>query len=113
MVFNGLFNQQETCGERIRKHREFLGLTRDEFAEAISISTSFYTQIERGERLTSLELLVKISKKLNLSLDYIVFGDDSIDVNKDTLIDDINNASKRELKVIDDIFKAILPNLKK
>ncbi|WP_160691630.1 helix-turn-helix transcriptional regulator [Clostridium sp. C2-6-12] len=100
-------------GDRIRKNREFLGLTRDEFAEAINISTSFYTQIERSERLPSLETLVKIAKKMNISLDYIVFGDDSIDVNKDNLIDDINNASKRQLKVIDEIFKTVLPNLKK
>jgi transcriptional regulator with XRE-family HTH domain len=102
-----------SVGNRIKKNREQMGLTRDQFAEMIDISTSFFTQIERGEKLMSVQTLVKIAIKLNLSLDYLIWGDSSIDVNKDTLIDNINNASKRELKVIDNIFKAVLPNLKK
>lgn len=104
---------RKSVGNRIKTGREQMGLTRDEFAEMIDLSTSFFTQIERGEKLMSVQTLVKIAIKLDLSLDYLIWGDSSIDVNKDSLIDDINNASKRELKVIDDIFKAILPNLKK
>lgn len=100
-------------GERIKTGREQMGLTRDQFAEMIDLSISFFTQIERGEKLMSVQTLVKIAIKLNLSLDYLIWGDSSIDVNKDSLISDINNASKRELKVIDEIFKAVLPNLKK
>lgn len=102
-----------SVGNRIKTGREQMGLTRDQFAEMIDISTSFFTQIERGEKLMSVQTLVKIAIKLNLSLDYLIWGDSSIDVNKNSLIDNINNASKKELKVIDDIFKAVLPNLKK
>lgn len=104
---------RKSVGNRIKAGREQMGLTRDEFAEMIDLSTSFFTQIERGEKLMSVQTLVKIAIKLSLSLDYLIWGDSSIDVNKDSLIDDINNASKKELKVIDDIFKAVLPNLKK
>ena len=100
-------------GNRIKTGREQMGLTRDQFAEMIDLSTSFFTQIERGEKLMSVQTLVKIAIKLNLSLDYLIWGDSSINVNKDSLIADINNASKKELKVIDDIFKAVLPNIKK
>ncbi|MZK49039.1 helix-turn-helix domain-containing protein [Clostridium beijerinckii] len=104
---------RKSFGNRIKTGREQMGLTRDEFAEMINLSTSFFTQIERGEKLMSVQTLVKIAIKLNLSLDYLIWGDSSIDVNKDSLISDINNASKRELKVINDIFNAVLPNLKK
>ncbi|OOM05675.1 helix-turn-helix domain-containing protein [Clostridium saccharobutylicum] len=104
---------RKSVGNRIKTGREQMGLTRDQFAEMIDISISFFTQIERGEKLMSVQTLVKIAIKLNLSLDYLIWGDNSIDVNKDTLIDNINSASKRELKVIDDIFKAVLPNIKK
>lgn len=104
---------RKSVGNRIKTGREQMSLTRDEFAEMIDLSTSFFTQIERGEKLMSVQTLVKIAIQLNLSLDYLIWGDSSIDVNKDSLISDINNASKKELKVIDDIFKAVLPNLKK
>lgn len=104
---------RKSVGNRIKAGREQMGLTRDEFAEMIDLSTSFFTQIERGEKLMSVQTLVKIAIKLSLSLDYLIWGDSSIDVNKDSLIDNINNASKRELKVLDDIFNAVLPNLKK
>lgn len=104
---------RKSVGNRIKTGREQMGLTRDQFAEMIDLSISFFTQIERGEKLMSVQSLVKIALKLNLSLDYLIWGDSSIDVNKNSLIDNINNASKKELKVIDDIFKAVLPNLKK
>jgi len=100
-------------GERIKNEREKLGLTRDEFSEKVDISNIFLSQIERGERLMSIQTLVKISAVLSISLDYIVFGEDSIIVDRDAIIYKINAVSKRELKVIDDVLKAILPNLKK
>lgn len=103
----------KAIGERIKAEREKLGMTRDEFSESVDISNIFLSQIERGERQMSLNTLIKISCKLNLSLDYIIFGDDSISVNKELIIKKINETSKRELKVIDDVLKAILPNLKK
>ncbi|UZW12880.1 helix-turn-helix transcriptional regulator [Clostridium pasteurianum] len=103
----------KAVGERIRIEREFLNLTRDEFSESISISNIFLSQIERGERQMSINTLIKIANKLNLSIDYIIYGNDSIKVDKDTIINKINEASKRELKVIDEVLNAILPNLKK
>ena len=64
-------------GERIRKIREELKMSREKFSEMIDISDVFLGQIERGERSLSTKTLVKIVKFTGISADYILFGDNS------------------------------------
>ncbi|HCJ56810.1 MAG TPA: XRE family transcriptional regulator, partial [Clostridiaceae bacterium] len=44
-------------GERIRKEREKLALTREKLAEIIDLSPLYIGQLERGERQMSLNTL--------------------------------------------------------
>lgn len=46
-------------------------------------------------------------------MDYLIYSDKIIDVNKENLINMIENSSKRKLKIISDVLIAVLPNLKK
>ena len=62
-------------GERIRKIREDLHMTRERFSELIDISDVFLGQIERGERSLSLKTLCKIVGYTGVSTDYVLFGD--------------------------------------
>lgn len=62
-------------GERIRKIREDLHMTRERFSEMIDISDVFLGQIERGERSLSLKTLCKIVGYTGVSTDYILLGD--------------------------------------
>lgn len=62
-------------GSRIRKARTELRLTQEEASERCDITNSFYGNIERGDKKMSVETLVKISKGLGVSLDYLVYGD--------------------------------------
>lgn len=64
-------------GNRIRTIRETMSLTREQFSELIDISSSFLSQIERGEKSMSVETLMIISSKTGYSCDYILFGDSS------------------------------------
>lgn len=64
-----------TMGSRIRKQRELLGYTREQFAEKIDVSTKFVSDIELGVKGFSLKTLTNISDVLHLSSDYILFGD--------------------------------------
>ena len=64
-------------GERIRKIRENLKMTREQFSEMIDISDVFLGQIERGERSLSLKTLTKIVHYTGSSTDYILFGEES------------------------------------
>lgn len=62
-------------GERIRKIREDLHMTRETFSEMIDISDVFLGQIERGELSLSLKTLCRIVDYTGVSTDFILFGD--------------------------------------
>lgn len=66
-------------GERIRKIREDLKMTREQFSEMIDISDVFLGQIERGERSLSIKTLSKIVYYSGSSTDYILFGEKNND----------------------------------
>lgn len=61
-------------GKRIRKQREFLGYTREVFAEKLDVTPKFCSDIELGIKGMSVPTLCKISDILGLSTDYILFG---------------------------------------
>ena len=62
--------------ERIRKAREAAGLTREKFAEKLDVSVSYLAELERGRTGISVKLLMKVCAVLDLSADYILFGDE-------------------------------------
>ena len=61
-------------GKRIRRQRESLLLTREEFSEKIGISTQFLAQIENATRGMSAETLYKMCVTFEISADYILLG---------------------------------------
>ena len=60
--------------ERVRKQRQLIGLTQQELAERIGVSTSFVGHVERGTRKASLETLVALSNALGVGVDYLLAG---------------------------------------
>ena len=61
---------------RIRKAREDMGYTREQFAEKLDVSVSYMAEVERGRTGISVKMLIKICDLLGLSADYILFGTD-------------------------------------
>ena len=59
-------------GRRIREERLKLNLTQEKLSEAISVSTTYIGQIERGERCPTLDTLINISNSLGVSIDYLL-----------------------------------------
>ncbi len=68
-------------GKRIRSQREYLGFTRESFAEKLSVTPKFCSDIELGIKGMSIQTLCNISSVLNLSVDYILFGTKQDDMN--------------------------------
>lgn len=62
----------------IRKIRELKSLTREYVAEEIKMSMSGYGKIERGEVDLTLSKLIKISKVLDVSIEFILKFDTTI-----------------------------------
>ena len=67
-------NLLREMGKRISGQRKLLGLTQEEIAEKLDVSVQFISYIERGQKGISLENLIKLSKELNISCDYILMG---------------------------------------
>ncbi len=63
-----------TIGIRIRRQREYLGYTREQFAELLDVTPKFCSDIELGVKGMSVPTLCKIASSLRLSTDYILFG---------------------------------------
>ena len=61
-------------GKRIRQQREYMGLTREQFAEQIEVTPKFCSDIETGAKGISVPTLCRISRVLRLSTDYILYG---------------------------------------
>lgn len=64
----------EKIGLRIRKQRKEKGLTIDQLAEMIDVSSSYMGHIERGTRIASVETLARLCEALELDMHYVVFG---------------------------------------
>jgi transcriptional regulator with XRE-family HTH domain len=59
-------------GIRIREERQRLNLTQATLAEAIDISDTYMGAIERGERSLTLDTLVRLVKRLGVTIDYML-----------------------------------------
>lgn len=72
---------REEIGKRITEIRNNLGMKKYEFAEYLGITAQYLGTIESGENCLSVEKLILLSEKTNISLDYILLGKDTIDKN--------------------------------
>jgi transcriptional regulator with XRE-family HTH domain len=68
--------EQETVGRQIRARREKLKLTQSALAAELGVTHQHVSRIETGQVSPSLELLVKLSRRLGVSTDYLLTGDD-------------------------------------
>lgn len=58
--------------KRIRDLREDKDLTQKEMAKAVNCSQQVYSNYELGQRDIPLDILIKLSKFYNVSVDYIL-----------------------------------------
>jgi putative transcriptional regulator len=61
---------------KLQRIREQCGFTQQQFADALGISRSHYSQIETGDKSPSLEVAIKIKKALRYD------GDDIFEVKR-------------------------------
>ena len=76
-----------TMGDRIKEARKNKRLTQEQLAERLDISVEFVGQIERGIKLPSMQVFIRLIEALNVSADYLLrdsvstgqlFGDNEI-----------------------------------
>lgn len=65
--------QEKRLGNMIWATRKARGMTQEELAEQVDITTSHLKHIESGHRNPSIEVLFALAKVLDLSLDALIF----------------------------------------
>lgn len=100
-----------SIGKRIRKQREFLGYTREAFAEKLDVTPKFCSDIELGVKGMSVPTLCKISHILSLPTDYILFGQKT-DTNEAPFMEMIKQCPADKKIYLKEIVKSYLLALK-
>ncbi|MBQ7118333.1 MAG: helix-turn-helix transcriptional regulator [Clostridia bacterium] len=91
---------------RIRKARENIGYTREQFSELLEVSVSYMAEVERGRTGISVKMLIKICNLLGLSADYILFGEETDETK--FMIDKIKRLDPKYLSLLNNIIKDLL-----
>ncbi len=61
-------------GRRIASRRKQLGLTQAEAAERADLTQQFFASVETGSKNIRAESIIKVSKALNISTDFLLTG---------------------------------------
>lgn len=99
-------------GKRIRRQREYLGYSREAFAEKLDVTPKFCSDIELGAKGMSVKTLCKICDILGLSADYILFGRDG-DPDATSINELINSCPSEKRVYLENIIKAFICSLDK
>lgn len=66
--------RMEQIGINIKNARQEQMLTQEEVAERVSLSPTYFGQLELGNKAPSLETLINIAECLRVSVDSLVYG---------------------------------------
>lgn len=102
-------------GKRIAKIRENRNMTQNDLASASEFSIQHISNIERGHTKLGLPALIKLSNALNVTPDVIlcdcVYSSKAIF--KDELEELVNMADEKEIKIMVNMFKTLIPTLRR
>ncbi|MEG1705280.1 MAG: helix-turn-helix transcriptional regulator [Clostridia bacterium] len=93
-------------GKKIKAYREKVGLTQYALAISVGITQNFLGDIERGNKLPSVEVLIRLSNVLKVSLDTLFAAslNNTIEESKPVIYTD------KQLSVINKIIQTINEN---
>lgn len=61
-----------TMGDRIKETRKKQSLTQEQLAEKIDVTLEYISQIERGLKIPSMQVFIKLVEVLDVSADYLL-----------------------------------------
>lgn len=59
---------RKVIGDAIRLHRKNTDLTQEKLAEAVDLNPKYLGEIERGEKIISIEALLRIAKAVKIPI---------------------------------------------
>jgi XRE family transcriptional regulator, regulator of sulfur utilization len=61
-----ILRHRKVIGDAIRSYRKGAELTQEELAERVDLNPKYLGEIERGEKIISIEALLRVAKALNI-----------------------------------------------
>lgn len=105
--------EKATLGRRIRESRINKGYTQQDLASRAEIGVMYISEIERGIKMPSLNIFIKIIDALDVSADYILR--DEVPSGKEYICSEVAEKllilTPGQRKVASDILNAYLSNL--
>lgn len=96
-------------GNNIRRYRKLRHLTQEILAEKLDVSTIYISYLERGSKVPSLELLVKIANVLEVEPAMLLLPDQEPKNYKiKALIDLLNSLDERTVGFVDEMIHAVV-----
>lgn len=102
---------------RLKKCRESQGFSQIEFAQKLDVSNTVLSRYESGDREPNIDMLIRISDSLNVSVDYLLFGNvninnslfqsDSFEVKLKNFQKELNHSDEESLDKIITIWDVI------
>ena len=104
---------KQSLGSRIREARLKIGLSQHRLAEEAGIGDMYLSEIERGLKMPSMNIFIKIISTLNVSADYILR--DELPSGEKYLSDELTeklwNLTPQQKRTAMDILDAYIRNL--
>lgn len=97
----------KSIGERISRQRKLIGMTQERLAEEMDVSIQMISNLERGVKAIRIDNLVKLSRILGVTTDYILTGD-TAEAYANTLSRQIAQLSARNYRLIEVIISQLL-----
>lgn len=97
----------KAIGNRISNRRKQLNYTQEQIAEKMDVSIQMVSNLERGNKAIKIENLLKISKILDVSTDYILTGKHT-DKDINSVLNRIAKLSDSDYKMVDMIIEYCL-----
>ena len=99
--------QNIAMGERIRMIRERIGWTQEFLAEKIDISSVHLSRIENGKVTPGVDILIRVSEEMHVSIDELLFGKGSLNRELFYIEEKIQKMDESEKKFIIHVFWTI------
>ena len=112
-VFGGCILERAALGKRIRESRISKGYTQQDLADRAEIGVVYISEIERGIKMPSLNIFIKIVDALDVSADYVLR--DELPSGKEYICTEITEKllvlTPNQCKTASDILNAYISNL--
>lgn len=98
---------QELVGSNLQRCRARAKLTQEQVAEQAGISTSFYTNLERGSRSMSIPVLLALADVFHVSTDCILYGE-SARIHIANICNLLNDKPESFIIAVEDVLCALV-----